>query len=316
MSIAPDTRTSAPSSIEFRSFEVVVRRVERISTNFVRVTFGGDELDRFHFAGLDLRIKLVLPTDDIGIDHFPRDGHWYHSWRALPDHCRNPLRTYTIRSARPAALEFDVDFVAHGDAGPATKWANRASAGDRILVIGPDAATHVPGAGPIAGVEFRPGAAGRILLAGDETSAPAICSILEELPTGARGQAFIEVESADDIQPVSTAADVSITWLPRDRHPGAAHGEALDRAVRAWVSEMIPASAASTKAEVSPVLDSADGNPWDVPESDDHRDLYAWIAGESSCITALRRFLVRETGLDRRDVAFMGYWRRGSAAAS
>ncbi len=316
MSIAPDTRTGAPSRIEFRSFAVTVRRVERISANFVRVTFGGEELSRFHFAGLDLRIKLVLPTENVGIDDFPRDGHWYQSWRALPDHRRNPLRTYTIRSSRPAALEFDVDFVAHGDAGPATTWVNRASPGDRMIVIGPDAETHASGAGPIAGVEFRPGAAGRILLAGDETAAPAICSILEDLPEGVRGQAFIEVQSADDIQPVSCAADVSITWLPRDRHPDAAHGEALDRAVRAWVSEMVPAPVGPPGAEAPPVLESANGNPWDVPVSDDHRDLYAWIAGESSCITALRRFLVRETGLDRRDVAFMGYWRRGRAAAS
>ncbi len=40
---------------------------------------------------------------------------------------------------------------------------------------------------------------------------------------------------------------------------------------------------------------------------------YAWLAGEASAITTLRRFLVREAGLDRRQVAFMGYWRMGRA---
>ena len=30
-------------------------------------------------------------------------------------------------------------------------------------------------------------------------------------------------------------------------------------------------------------------------------------------VTALRRALVGELGLDRRQVAFMGYWRRGVA---
>ncbi|MEU8117162.1 siderophore-interacting protein [Spirillospora sp. NPDC049024] len=39
---------------------------------------------------------------------------------------------------------------------------------------------------------------------------------------------------------------------------------------------------------------------------------YAWIAGESAVVKALRRHLVAERGLDRRGVVFTGYWRRGS----
>ncbi|WP_149257528.1 siderophore-interacting protein [Actinomadura sp. K4S16] len=39
---------------------------------------------------------------------------------------------------------------------------------------------------------------------------------------------------------------------------------------------------------------------------------YAWIAGESAVVKALRRHLVAERGLDRRAVVFTGYWRRGS----
>ncbi|GAB3927384.1 hypothetical protein GCM10027613_43020 [Microlunatus endophyticus] len=40
---------------------------------------------------------------------------------------------------------------------------------------------------------------------------------------------------------------------------------------------------------------------------------YAWVAGESGMVTALRRYLVKELGMDRRQVAFMGYWRQGVA---
>ena len=43
---------------------------------------------------------------------------------------------------------------------------------------------------------------------------------------------------------------------------------------------------------------------------------YAWIAGESTVVTGLRRHLVNELGFDRRQVAFMGYWRRGVAMRS
>ncbi|MGC4952480.1 siderophore-interacting protein [Actinomadura citrea] len=39
---------------------------------------------------------------------------------------------------------------------------------------------------------------------------------------------------------------------------------------------------------------------------------YAWIAGESAAVKALRRHLVNERGLDRRAVTFTGYWRRGA----
>ncbi|MBT2209532.1 MULTISPECIES: siderophore-interacting protein [Actinomadura] len=39
---------------------------------------------------------------------------------------------------------------------------------------------------------------------------------------------------------------------------------------------------------------------------------YAWIAGESATVKALRRHLVNERGMDRRSVTFTGYWRRGA----
>ena len=51
---------------------------------------------------------------------------------------------------------------------------------------------------------------------------------------------------------------------------------------------------------------------WEVPERRP-RPLYAWLAGEAAVIRGLRRHLVTERGLDRRAVAFMGYWRRGRA---
>jgi NADPH-dependent ferric siderophore reductase len=46
------------------------------------------------------------------------------------------------------------------------------------------------------------------------------------------------------------------------------------------------------------------------------QDLYAWIAGESWMVKALRRSLVTELGVDRRQVAFMGYWREGVSMKS
>src|SRR5699024_6817314 len=42
-----------------------------------------------------------------------------------------------------------------------------------------------------------------------------------------------------------------------------------------------------------------------------HGAFYAWLAGEAAVIKALRRHLVSELGLDRKQVSFMGYWRQG-----
>jgi NADPH-dependent ferric siderophore reductase len=47
------------------------------------------------------------------------------------------MRTYTIR--RLAGDQLDVDFVLHGDNGPASRWALRAQEGDAIQISAPNA---------------------------------------------------------------------------------------------------------------------------------------------------------------------------------
>jgi len=74
-----------------------------------------------------------------------------------------------------------------------------------------------------------------------------------------------------------------------------------------WISAMEPVNVGSGVA-VQPVHATGAGGV--------RSDLYAWIAGESGVVTGLRRHLVRELGMDRRQVAFMGYWRRGVAMRS
>jgi len=51
-------------------------------------------------------------------------------------------------------------------------------------------------------------------------------------------------------------------------------------------------------------------------DSDPVGGLYAWVAGEAGTVTRLRRSLVREAGLHRQQVSFMGYWRQGVAMRS
>ncbi|MFJ2560658.1 MULTISPECIES: siderophore-interacting protein [unclassified Streptomyces] len=124
-------------------------------------------------------------------------------------------------------------------------------------------------------VRFRPPAdTDSVLIWADETALPAASAILEWLPAGLRADVWIDVPHAADRQPLTTAADARITWLVRDE--GAP--SALE-AVRAFEQH------------------------GSAP--------YAWIAGESGTVKALRRHLVHERGVDRRRVTFVGYWRLG-----
>jgi NADPH-dependent ferric siderophore reductase len=299
-----------PAKPAHRPYRVRVAAVRRLAPSFVRITFTGDDLGDFGVDGLDQRIKVVLPLEATGYDTFPTDD-WYASWRALPPEQQNAFRTYTARAARPALREVDVDFVCHGDTGPASAWAGRARVGDDLMLIGPDATSGVTG----SGVEWSPGDARTVLLAGDETAAPAICSIVEALPADARGCVFIEVPTAADELDLVAPPGVDVHWLPR-RDATSGHGEALVIAVRRWTARYV--TAWHHGVEVSEV-DVDHDLLWDVPQGDDPHgaavssDLYAWFAGEAGAIKTLRRFLVSEVGIDRRQVAFMGYWRVGKS---
>lgn len=113
------------------------------------------------------------------------------------------MRTYTIRALRPARGEVDVEFVLHGDNGPASRWAMRARPGDRLAMTAPLASAG----GEKLGYEWKPPrGVRRILIIADETALPAAAGIfetLDDLPLAPRVEALIEVPRSDDIQPLS-----------------------------------------------------------------------------------------------------------------
>jgi NADPH-dependent ferric siderophore reductase len=299
----------------YRVFSVRVAAVTSLTPHFVRVTLTGDELAEFSAVGLDQRIKVLLPLEGHGFSDLPEGEDWFAAWRALPDATRNPIRTYTVRSFRPDAHELDIDFVAHGDAGPASRWVSACRVGDELRIVGPRV-PESPEDLPSGAAEFAPGSANRILLAGDETAAPAICAILEALDVTAVGHVFIEVPTDADRLPVSAPAGVEVRWIARN---GASHGVRMTDHVQAWASAVSPAPRpVSTGGQQAAPVELADVDIdhqvlWDVPSEDDDLPVYAWIAGEAGCVKELRRHLVRGVGMDRKQVAFMGYWRHGKA---
>lgn len=309
--IAKDNRPA------YRPYRARVSAIEQLTPHFALVTFTGTDFSTFGTDRLDQRVKIVFPLDGVGLSDFGaeedvdvlREGTWYSRWRELADEVRNPFRTYTVRGIRPERGELDIVFVDHGIGGPAARWLASAVAGDEVVIVGPDARSL----DSAIGIDWHPGSATELLLAGDETAAPAICGILESLPDGVRARAFIEVPTAADVLEFRPGGDATATWIART---GAPLGERLGAAVRDWVHahpQRIRPSLADAPAE----LEDTDVDRellWDSPVSGS-RGFYAWLAGESGVIKSLRRFLVSETGIDRGAVAFMGYWRQGKAEA-
>jgi NADPH-dependent ferric siderophore reductase len=318
LTLSPDVVKDARPA--YRPYRAVVRGIRRLSPHFVRVTFTGPDLADFGVDGLDQRIKLVLPLNgrlaDIGADDPDtiQAGTWYARWRELPDAARNPFRTYTVRSVRPHLGEIDVDMVTHPVAAssdaPAARWIAQVAIGDELVIVGPDARS----VDSAIGIDWHPGDATEMLLAGDETAAPAICSILESLPAGRRARAFIEVPENADALPLSLPAGASVTWIARGAEPV---GVLLETAVRDWVAAN-QAVIRPALAQAAQPVDDVDVDVellWDSPAEHTGGRFYAWLAGEAGAIKLLRRFLVSETGIDRRQVAFMGYWRLGKSEA-
>jgi NADPH-dependent ferric siderophore reductase len=265
------TAVAAP----FRFFSLQVERTRRLGPSLVRVSFSGEDVRHFFSDGRDQSLSLFLPAEgrtEPGVPVELGDG-WWQAWRELPDEERAVMRSYTLRALRRDPDEIDIDFVLHEPAGPASRWAARACAGDRIQLLGPAVADN-------RAIRFRPPEdTDLVLLWGDETALPAVSAILESLPAGQRARVWLEVHDAGDIQDLVTEADAEITWLVRS----------------------------GTGAGASPLalgaLRDAQLPPAERP--------YVWIAGESGCVKELRRHFVRELGIDRRRVTFVGYWRQG-----
>ncbi|HEY0249779.1 MAG TPA: siderophore-interacting protein [Gryllotalpicola sp.] len=321
----------------YRPFRVTVKAVTTLSPSFLRVTFTGEELEDFGTAGLDQRIKIVLPLEGdgapAGFDHLRicdplvvADGSWYELWRQTPETLRNPFRTYTVRGIRPQDRELDVDFAVHGDGGPASRWVRAARPGDEVVIVGPDDRST----GWRVGLDWHPGSSRELLLVGDETAVPAVCAILESLSPEVRATAFLEVPDPADRLELGLDDDTRhrVTWLPRIADQ---RGARLIAHVRDWAEQnrgVVTPQALAAHPVGFPVeldeSDARDGILWDSPGAPDpapatelgRNDFYAWIAGETQTVVTLRRHLVKELGVDRRRVAFMGYWRHGRAELS
>ncbi len=132
--------------------------VRPVAERLVRITLTGADLAGFVADGPGDHVKLLFPdpaTGEIATPALGADGS------RAPAAGPVVARDYTPFEHRPEAGELDIDFVLHGDEGPASAWAARARPGDRVAVAGP------------RGSHLVPEGLTRLVLVVDETAFPA-----------------------------------------------------------------------------------------------------------------------------------------------
>jgi NADPH-dependent ferric siderophore reductase len=242
---------------------VTVSAVSQPTPNIARITLSGDELEGFVSSGPADHVKAFFPdpaTGELAAPMITESGISKPKGRVVISRDYTPLG---FRSAN-GQHELDIDFVVHGDDGPASAWAGRAAIGDPLVIVGP------------RGSRLLPSGATHVILVADETALPSSSRWIDMLPTSVHITALFDVsdESVESYFSDEHKARMSAEWFYRSDGLGQ-----LDAALRAL---------------------------GEIGES-----TFVFLAGEATTLVPLRRYLRRELGLPKQQVAADGYWRRG-----
>lgn len=171
---------------------LTVKSALHITPTMIRVTLYSPEIHEMTAGCEGANCKLFLPQTGQNQADFMRQ---------LDEGPRPDVRTYTVRHIRHDDCEMDIDFVDHGDNGPASAWARRAKSGDFCGFAGP---------GTVKVPTFY---ADWYLLAADMSAIPVVAATLEAMPRDARGLAIFEVPDIRDRQQIDAPEGIEQRWL-------------------------------------------------------------------------------------------------------
>ncbi|GAB5445205.1 siderophore-interacting protein [Gymnodinialimonas sp.] len=190
-----------------------VKEAWYLTPNMIRVVFAGPELEGFPTGRDGGNCKLMLPEPGEAKADFAR---------RLTDGPRPVQRTYTVRTFDADTQELTIDFVAHGDEGPASHWAMTAGPGSFLGFAGPSAPKVT---------RFD---ADWYLVAADPSAIPVAAVTLEAMPRDAKGVAIFEITSEEDRQDIDIPDGIDMHWLIQpDPHQPSSAQERLIRSL-AW----------------------------------------------------------------------------------
>ncbi|MBA6153128.1 siderophore-interacting protein [Gelidibacter maritimus] len=178
-----------------------VTRKTYITPTYIRVFLTGENVHLIAKTTVGANNKILIPPPGIEEIHFPKWDAYSEAWIAPSESLRPIVRTYTHRGIDLASNEIWIDFIAHGDEGPASAWAISAKKGDSLGIMMKREKKELF---PQVDSYF---------LVGDATALPVLSVILEQLPANAEGVAIIEVNSKADEQVLSTKADIQTIWV-------------------------------------------------------------------------------------------------------
>lgn len=197
--------------------EVSLVRKEFITPHYIRVYLTGEDIDQFKHTTVGDNNKILIPPPGVKEIHFPLFDEETRKWAHPPKELAPTVRTYTHRGIHLERNELIIDFVNHGETGPASAWALNAVPSDKLGVLMRTAPTEL-----YPSVDWY-------LLVGDATAIPVLSAILETLSPHARGTCIIEVPTKEDEQKIRTSANINFIWL---HNTDPQHGSALAKAVK------------------------------------------------------------------------------------
>lgn len=167
-----------------------------LSPHYISIVLEGEDLKNFKNAEIGDNNKLLIPAKGLKKVVFPMPGTPGSSAGAA-----SIIRTYTLRNLDLEKQEMTIEFVAHGDDGPASSWAISAEIGDELGVMMKKKDKKI----------FQ--LADWYLLAGDHTALPVMSVLLESMQEAAIGEVLIEVYGPEDILALKHPAGVNVVWL-------------------------------------------------------------------------------------------------------
>ncbi|MFG3254801.1 siderophore-interacting protein [Streptomyces sp. NPDC048172] len=247
---------------------------EDVTPHMRRITFGGEDLARFASVAPDQQVKLFFARDGgvPRVPEAPEDGD-VGRWHARYLAIPEPERPWmrTYSIRRHLADRRRIEVdFALHGEGGGEGPASRWAYAARE-------GDAVGLLGPARSHYKTPPEGAWKLFVGDETALPAMAATVEALEPGERALVCAEVEDAREEQRWETRGEVEYRWVHRNGGP---------------------------RGQREPLVTAVRAAP--LPEG----PVFAWVAGEAGAVRAVRRHLVDERGLDKRAVAFSGYWRR------
>jgi len=271
----PDITVPLTRPWEYSAFAVEISAREMLSPNFLRLTFAGDALHHFAPWGVDQRIKLVLPLPGGGLADIG----------LLDEPTPHPSEWYTRWKALPVAERNVLRTY--------TPAAIRPDAGE----IDVDFYLHSP-EGPASRWARAARVGESVVITGPDARNGSTGYGIHWHPPALGRFLLVADETA-----IPAVRNIAAALPPQARGIAIVEiGDAADDVTVARLGDAVDVRVVA-RGETEAAV-----RAWGSAGAD-----YAWLAGEAAVVAASRRVLVRELGMPRERVSFLGYWRAGGA---